>query len=61
MSGPADLDLCHECWELADEMVPGEVIVEVDGERMLLCTVCADEREKVVANDGSTLVREDVK
>lgn len=61
MSGPAELELCRDCYELADEMVPGEVIVEIDGERMLLCTVCADEWEKVAAHDGSTFVREGAK
>lgn len=58
MSGPLELDLCHDCYDLADEMVPGEVTVIIDGERMLLCTSCADEWEKVVAHDGGTFVRE---
>lgn len=52
MSGPLELDLCHDCYGLADEMVPAEVTVKVGDEQMRLCTSCAEEWRKVAEHDG---------
>lgn len=47
------LDICRDCWELAEEMIPAEVTDEEAGR---LCRECADIRAKDRADEEEQTV-----
>jgi hypothetical protein len=42
-----DMDICEDCWQLAEELVPADGVFEVGGSKRQLCNACLVEWQEV--------------